>query len=62
MPKGKGYASPKGMYSSKKNPMPQPKKVSTMMGPGSNADQMKANKLLQQAQKKEDSLRGKMGM
>lgn len=54
--------SPKGIYSSKSNPMAQPKRTSVAIGPGSNSDQSKANRLLQKAQKSEDSLRGKSGM
>ena len=60
--KGKGMSSPKGVYSYAKNPMKQPSQVKTMTGPGGNADQQKANRLLQKAQKQEDSLRGKSGM
>ena len=66
--KGKGSApgkkmnSAKGMCSYDKNPLPQPSKVAPMCGPGMNADQKKANKLLQKAQKSVDSLRGKSGM
>ncbi len=63
--KGKGGGSmnsPKGMCSYAKNPMKAPSKVSAMCGPGSNPDQMKANKLLQKAQKQIDSQRGMMGM
>jgi len=52
----------KGMYSSKKNPMSAPKKVKSMCGPGGNADQQKANRLLKKAYKQEDSLRGMSGM
>ena len=54
--------SGKGIYSYKSNPMKQPSRVAPMCGPGMNPDQKKANKLLQQAQKQEDSLRGKSGM
>lgn len=61
--KGKGsLSSVKGMCSYSKNPMAQPKQVKAMCGPGGNADQQKANRLLQKAQMKEDSLRGKSGM
>lgn len=64
MPMGKKSSmnSPKGLYSTKGNPMAAPKRTSAMAGPGSNSDQQKANRLLQQAQQKEDSLRGKSGM
>ena len=58
----KGMDSAKGIYSSKSNPMKQPKQVAPQCGPGGNSDQAKANRLLQQAQKKEDSLRGQAGM
>ena len=52
----------KGMCSYKDNPMPQARQVQPECGPGMNADQRKANKLLQKAQKQQDSLRGKSGM
>lgn len=61
---GKGYgsmnstANGKGIFSSKKNPMPKARQVMPEAGPGANPDQMKANKLLQQSQKKDESLRG----
>lgn len=51
-----------GMCSTKDNPMPKASQVKTECGPGMNADQRKANKLLQKAQKQQDSLRGKSGM
>lgn len=54
--------SGKGMCSYPDNPLPNAKRVNPMCGPGSNPDQMKANKLLQKAQVKDDSLRGKSGM
>lgn len=61
--KGKGSMnSGKGMCSYAKNPMKAASQVSPMCGPGMNADQSKANKLLQKAQKQQDSLRGKSGM
>lgn len=60
--KGGKYNSPKGMYSYKDNPLPQAKQVKPMCGPGSNPDMQKANKLLQQAMNKDESLRGKSGM
>ena len=60
--KMKSGSSPKGLYSSKGNPLPAPKKVMPGVGPSSNSDAMKVNKLLQQAQAKEDSLRGKSGL
>lgn len=60
-PKGPFMNSGKGMYSYSDNPLPAASRVKPMCGPGSNPDQMKANKLLQQAQMKNDSLRGKSG-
>ena len=50
-----------GLYSTKSNPLAQPSRVSPKCGPNSNPDAVKANKLLQQAQAKVDSLRGKSG-
>lgn len=52
----------KGMCAYKSNPMPQPSRMKAQCGPGSNPDQMKANKMLQKAQATVDSLRGKSGM
>jgi len=52
----------KGMYSYPKNPMKNAAMTPTQCGPGGNADQQKANKLLQKAQKQQDSLRGMSGM
>lgn len=52
----------KGMCSTKDNPMKAARETSPMCGPGMNADQKKANGLLQKAQKQQDSLRGKSGM
>lgn len=52
----------KGVCSYKNNPMKPARETSPMCGPGMNADQTKANKLLQKAQKQQDSLRGKSGM
>ncbi len=52
----------KGMCSTKDNPMKKASQVKPECGPGGNADQRKANKLLQQAQKQCDSLRGLSGM
>lgn len=60
--KGKMMDSPVGIYSYKKNPMAPAKSVPVHVGPGGNPDQIKANKLLQKAQKSCDSLRGKSGM
>ena len=64
MPKdGKNsMSSGKGMYSYPDNPLQPAKRVAPMCGPGKNPDQAKANKLLQMAQNKDDSLRGKSGM
>ncbi|MDP2652172.1 MAG: hypothetical protein Q8O94_03480 [bacterium] len=61
--KGKGSMnSVKGLCSYSKNPMSEASRVAPKCGPGGNSDQNKANKLLQQAQKREDALRGKAGM
>ena len=61
--KGKGsMSSVRGMCSYKKNPMKAASQVAPKCGPGGNADQAKANKLLQKAQKQQDSLRGMSGM
>ena len=54
--------SPVGMCSHKTNPMKKAREVSSMCGPGMNADQKKANMLLQKAYKQQDSLRGMSGM
>ena len=63
MPKGKSsMTSVRGLYSSKSNPVKDASRVASKMGPGGNADQAKANRLLQQAHAKNESLRGKMGM
>ena len=52
----------KGVYSTKENPMAQPKRTSSLIGPGSNSDANKANKLMQKAHMEKESLRGKSGM
>ena len=52
----------KGVCSYKSNPMKKARETSPMCGPGMNADQKKANSLLQKAQKQQDSLRGMSGM
>jgi hypothetical protein len=52
----------KGMCSTKDNPMKKARQVEPKCGPGMNADQKKANMLLQKAQKQQDSLRGLSGM
>jgi hypothetical protein len=62
MPKGKFMDSGSGMCSYKGNPMSAASRVKPECGPGMNADQAKANKLLQKAQKQQDSLRGMSGM
>lgn len=59
---GKFMDNGKGMCSYKDNPMKQAARVKPECGPGMNADQRKANGLLQKAQKQQDSLRGKSGM
>ena len=53
--------NPKGLYSTKSNPLSQPKRTSSTAGPGSNPDQSKVNKLLQKAHAEKESLRGKSG-
>lgn len=61
--KGKGNMdNGKGLCSYDKNPMSAASRIAPMCGPGGNADQQKANKLLQKAHKEKDSLRGKSGM
>lgn len=61
--KGKGsMTSGKGMCSYKSNPLKAASRVAPMCGPGSNPDMQKANKMLQKAQKQQDSLRGMSGM
>ena len=52
----------KGVCSYKDNPMKKGREVKPECGPGMNADQRKANSLLQKAQKQQDSLRGLSGM
>lgn len=54
--------TPVGMYSTKGNPLPQPKRCVSEMGPGGNPDQAKANRLMKKAYAENDSLRGKSGM
>lgn len=61
-PKGKKMNSVRGMYSYSDNPLPQARRVESRCGPGSNPDQMKANKLLKKAYAQDESLRGKSGM
>jgi hypothetical protein len=60
-PKQGNMNNPVGLYSSKDNPLPAAKRVMPECGPGSNPDQAKANKLLQQNHAKNESLRGKSG-
>jgi len=48
-----------GLCSYKDNPLPAPRQTSSEAGPGMNPDQQKANKLLHEAYREEDSLRGK---
>lgn len=59
---GKFMDNGKGLCSYKSNPMKAASRVAPMAGPGLNADQKKANGLLQKAQKQVDSLRGMSGM
>ena len=59
---GKFMDNGKGMCSYKDNPMSAASRTKPECGPGMNQDQKKANKSLQQAQAKVDSLRGKSGM
>ena len=59
---GKFMDNAKGMCAYKDNPMPAPSKMSWGTGPGSNPDQMKANRLAKRAQAEVESLRGKSGM
>lgn len=51
-----------GLYSSKSNPVPQPKRTSSKIGPSSNPDAQKADRLMQKAHTQQESLRGKSGM
>ena len=62
MSKGKFMDNGKGMCSYKDNPMPKASQVKPECGPGMNADQRKANKLLQQQHSKRENLRGVGGM
>lgn len=59
---GKGMDSPRGIYSYKENPMKAPRQVPKAVGPGSNPDQRKVNRLLQMQEKQKEAIRGKMGM
>lgn len=58
MAKKVSMTSPKGMCSYKSNPVSQPSRTPSEFGPGMNPDQKKANKLLKEAHKKNESLRG----
>lgn len=61
--KGKGSMNTAtGMCSYKSNPMSAATRTKPECGPGMNADQKKANALLQQSLKKHESLRGMSGM
>lgn len=59
---GKFMDNGKGLCSYKSNPMKAANRTKPECGPGMNADQKKANGLLQKAQKSVDSLRGMSGM
>lgn len=59
--KGSGSTG-KGMYSFPDGHGSNAARVAPMCGPGGNADQQKANRLLQKARKNDESLRGKSGM
>lgn len=59
---GKFMDNGKGVCSYKDNPMSPAARVSRECGPGMNADQKKANKLLKKSYTENDSLRGKSGM
>lgn len=60
--KGKMMNTPKGEYSYSSNPLPSASRVEPMCGPGSNPDMVKANKMLKQTLRSDESLRGKSGM
>jgi len=62
MKKMSSMTSPKGIYSSKTNPVKAPKMTKSEIGPSSNPDAQKANRLLKKAYMENDSLRGKSGM
>lgn len=59
---GKFMDNGKGVCSYKDGTMSAASRVKPECGPGMNADQKKANGLLQKAQKQVDSLRGMSGM
>lgn len=54
--------SPVGLFSSKDNPLAKPSRTSSAIGPSSNKDAQKANRLMQKAHAEKESLRGKSGM
>jgi len=64
--KGKGMSNPKGIYSSRNNPLPNAKMTQpTSGGPlasPANSDQMKVRKLRAKAYAERDSLRGANGI
>lgn len=62
MAKSSSMNSGIGLYSTKDNPLQQPSRVSSECGPGGNADQQKASRLLKAAYVEKESLRGKSGM
>lgn len=59
---GKFMNNGKGVCSYKDGTMSNANRVKPECGPGMNADQRKANRLLQEAQRKVDSQRGESGM
>jgi hypothetical protein len=59
---GKFMDNGKGLCSYKDGTMSKASRVAPVCGPGMNADQKHANKLLQKAQSQVDSQRGKSGM
>ena len=56
---GKSMTSPVGLNSSKGNPVSKPNTLSSQVGPGSNPDQAKVNKLMHKVHAEKESLRGK---
>jgi len=62
MEKGSKMDSPVGIYSTKSNPLAQPKITPSDFGPGMNPDQRIAESLRKKAYAERDSLRGKSGM
>jgi len=59
---GPDITSVRGMCSYPDGTGSRASRVKPECGPGGNADQQKANRLLQEAQRKVDSLRGESGM